>query len=166
MLVRTHKIPNEGLDLAFDLSAEEIRAGLPQGDDTVQIFGQDIKCDLRLEIDHDDVQVSGKANTQIHPPCSRCGEEFTAPLEANLMLICAPENQKKNPNVPNRDEEADEGLLFYKGGTIDLGEIVREQLLLSLPMRYLCSESCAGLCPSCGTNLNEGEHECKVQNQH
>ena len=44
---------------------------------------------------------------------------------------------------------------FIKGDTIDLSDIVREQIYLSLPMRSICKESCRGLCPVCGANLNE-----------
>jgi len=50
---------------------------------------------------------------------------------------------------------------FYREGELDLGEIVREQLLLNIPMRPLCGESCKGLCPHCGANLNETTCGCE-----
>ena len=52
---------------------------------------------------------------------------------------------------------------FYQDGVIDLRQLVREQIFLMLPMKPLCQESCAGLCPVCGTNLNTGSCECSPE---
>ena len=52
---------------------------------------------------------------------------------------------------------------FYQDGVIDLRQLVREQIFLMLPMKPLCLESCAGLCPVCGTNLNTGSCECSPE---
>jgi uncharacterized protein len=59
------------------------------------------------------------------------------------------------------DDELDTA--FYQDGVIDLGQLVREQILLLLPMKPLCKESCAGLCPVCGTNLNTGSCACSPE---
>jgi uncharacterized protein len=59
--------------------------------------------------------------------------------------------------------EKDLDTAFYRDGVIDLRELVREQLYLQLPMKPLCRESCAGLCPVCGTNLNTGSCECSYE---
>jgi uncharacterized protein len=55
----------------------------------------------------------------------------------------------------------DLGVAFYDGDAIDLGQLVREQFYLSLPMKPLCRQDCAGLCPECGTNLNVSRCECE-----
>ena len=55
-------------------------------------------------------------------------------------------------------ERADEEL--FDGKTIDLEPLVREQVLLALPMHAVCREDCKGLCGTCGKNLNEGECGC------
>jgi uncharacterized protein len=55
---------------------------------------------------------------------------------------------------------------FIKGDTIDLSDIVREQVYLSLPMRSICKESCRGLCPVCGANLNESSCLCRKPEGH
>ncbi len=60
-------------------------------------------------------------------------------------------------------QEDDLGTAFYRDETIDLGELVREQLYLALPMKPLCSDSCRGLCPHCGTNLNRGACDCRTE---
>ena len=60
-------------------------------------------------------------------------------------------------------EVADDDLstAFYENDEIDLGALMHEQFVLSLPMKPLCSEGCKGLCPVCGTNLNKGTCDCK-----
>ena len=58
-------------------------------------------------------------------------------------------------------EEDDLSTAFYRDETIDLGELVREQFYLVLPMKPLCTEGCRGLCPQCGTNLNRGACDCR-----
>ena len=51
-------------------------------------------------------------------------------------------------------EEDDLTTAFYENDAIDLGQLMREQVYLSLPMKPLCRDDCRGLCPVCGTNLN------------
>ena len=55
-------------------------------------------------------------------------------------------------------DEADQ--VAYTGKELDLGPVVREQILLALPMDALCTEDCKGLCQVCGGNLNEKECSC------
>jgi uncharacterized protein len=55
---------------------------------------------------------------------------------------------------------------FVKGDKVDLSDIVREQIYLSLPMRSICKESCRGLCPVCGANLNERSCQCMKAEGH
>ena len=53
--------------------------------------------------------------------------------------------------------EEDLDTSYYRDDQIDLNELLREQFYLALPMKPLCREDCAGLCPQCGTNLNTGD---------
>ena len=59
-------------------------------------------------------------------------------------------------------EEDDLGVSYYKDETIDLGEVVREQFYLALPMKPLCRETCKGLCPVCGANRNRETCTCET----
>jgi len=70
---------------------------------------------------------------------------------------------------PDADEEEQEVELsdrdmvvaYYDDDRIDLGEMVREQMHLALPLRRLCREDCGGLCPSCGVNRNIESCDCQ-----
>ena len=59
---------------------------------------------------------------------------------------------------PDPDDPDQYALNGYK---IEIDDLAREALLLELPMRFLCSESCKGICPSCGTNLNKAPCTCQ-----
>ena len=159
MLIRVRSIPEEGLDVSFSIPAAQVRAGFPKGDDAADIFERDVSCSVHLDLNRKDVFLTGGAGTSIRPVCSRCGESFDSPLEIDLSLTCSPGRP-----APGADpyQESDEGLIFYNHEQLDLSEIVREQLLLALPIQYLCKPDCRGLCAGCGVNLNaeSGEHTC------
>jgi len=56
--------------------------------------------------------------------------------------------------------EAELAVSVFDGETIDVDEIVKEQVLLAVPTRMLCREDCKGICPECGTNRNTGDCTC------
>ena len=61
-----------------------------------------------------------------------------------------------------RQEEDDDVIQIGPERTLDLDELLRSDILLELPYKYLCSEDCKGLCASCGKNLNEGPCGCNL----
>ncbi len=97
--------------------------------------------------------------------CDRCLGQFTRALDCDFDLFL-----DRLPETWDEDEveliEEDMGVDFVQGDEIDLAEIVREQIYLSIPMKSLCSESCLGLCPRCGTNLNKGKCLCSQNTCH
>ncbi len=91
--------------------------------------------------------VSGTVDTMFKAVCSRC----LVPMEQPLTLHIEEEYSS----------DADESAFTISGGKeIDLSEAVRQYLLLAIPMKPLCREDCAGLCPTCGHNLNLGPCNC------
>jgi uncharacterized protein len=122
----------------------------------------------------------GRAATSLLLSCSRCTEPFRVPVDAAFDLRYLPhrenvgsgrqDKQEKHDKRDRRDrhdehevQEDDLSTAFYRDETIDLGELVREQLYLALPMKPLCADSCRGLCPQCGTNLNRGTCDCRSE---
>jgi uncharacterized protein len=61
-------------------------------------------------------------------------------------------------------DETDLDISYYKGDSIAISDLLREQLLLMLPVKPLCRPDCAGLCASCGKDLNEGSCTCSKRN--
>jgi uncharacterized protein len=106
-------------------------------------------------------QLVGTVKTTIELPCSRCLEPFTSPVDAAFDLRYQPHAPAAVEGTVERQiEEDDLSTAFYENDEIDLGQLMREQFYLSLPMKPLCRVPCAGLCPVCGTNLNRGTCAC------
>jgi uncharacterized protein len=83
--------------------------------------------------------------------CARCVEEYDFVLEKDFSLVLVP---RRELHAESELEEEDVDLSFYEGEEIDLSPLIQEQIILALPTRPLCRESCKGLCPQCGANLN------------
>ena len=110
--------------------------------------------------DNSQFRLAGRVQTAIELLCSRCLESLTAPVDLPFDLRYQPHSV--NTGEGEREiEEDDLTTAFYENDEIDLGQLMREQFFLALPMKPLCSGACRGLCPVCGTNLNRGSCDCK-----
>ena len=135
--------------------------------DESSVFGTDedyrilepVRLVADLRKDHNKVRIAGRVDTTLELACSRCLEGFRVPVRAPFDLLFLP--AASEPALPEQEIEDDDlGTSYYREGVIDLADVVREQLSLSLPMKPLCQEGCRGLCPECGTNLNSGACDC------
>lgn len=118
---------------------------------------------LRLHRTNQGVFATGTVTTPVHLSCTRCLKEFdsniTFPLHEEFyptidVVTGAPVALPDDPEMSfpiNRRHE------------IDTREAIRQNLVLALPMRALCREDCAGLCPQCGKDLNEGSCDCTTE---
>ena len=103
--------------------------------------------------------VTGRAASRLEFECSRCAEPFEVPVDAAFELRYVP--QALNAGEEEREvEEDDLTTAFYSEGVLDVIDLLREQFMLALPMKPLCTEACRGLCPECGANLNRTECGC------
>jgi uncharacterized protein len=109
--------------------------------------------------DNEQFHLVGSVRTTLEMPCGRCLEAFIMPVDQAFDLRYQP--HAKNTGEGEREiEEDDLTTAFYENDEIDLGQLMREQFYLALPMKPLCREDCQGLCPVCGTNLNNGTCTC------
>ena len=109
--------------------------------------------------DHVRFRLVGSVGTTLELTCSRCLEPFQWPVAASFDLRYLPQDQ--NAGEGEREiEEDDLTTAYYRDDSIDLGQLMREQFYLALPMKPLCSPGCLGLCPQCGANLNQGSCAC------
>jgi len=103
------------------------------------------------------VRASFKGNFEVL--CARCVEPVAVPLEGEFDLLFRPENADAEAGERAITEDETEIGYYGKDGLL-LEDVVREQVLLSLPNRTLCREDCKGLCVHCGQNLNSGSCDC------
>lgn len=114
---------------------------------------------LRMVIhkDHDRFRLVGTVQSRLELDCSRCVEPFGLPVDQEFDLRYLPAATGM-ADVPEEEEaevaDDDVAMTFYRDEQIDLGEMLREQFCLALPMKPLCRPDCQGLCPQCGTNRN------------
>lgn len=89
--------------------------------------------------------------------CDRCLEnyEVSSPLEAEAKVV----------DLKQASDDEDALYAYYDGETLDLSQVLGQAILLKFPMKNLCSPTCKGLCPSCGTNLNKGNCDCKKEQE-
>jgi uncharacterized protein len=105
-------------------------------------------------------RVTGRAVTRLQLECGRCLDEIEVPVDARFELRYVP--QTDTAADPEREiAEDDLTTSFYREGTLDVVEMLREQFQLALPMKLLCAESCRGLCPECGANWNRTDCGCR-----
>lgn len=105
-------------------------------------------------------RVRGRVVTKLELLCGRCLEAFELPVDAQFDLRYIP-HAGGAADAEREITDDDLTTVFYREGTLDLVDLLREQFLLVLPMKPLCAESCRGLCPDCGANLNATDCGCK-----
>ncbi len=96
------------------------------------------------------IELSARITAQYETACSRCLKALAE--EINLEI--------KAPVAETLENMDNEEYIIPENGLIDLGELVREALILNLPMSHLCRDDCQGLCTKCGKDLNDGDCGC------
>ena len=123
----------------LDISGTEGHAFLEIEDTELVQFKDNVSYQLHASLVNRGVLVAGSVKTAIHCVCGRCVKEFKQTVE--------------NASVCRYYEDVTEPEL-------DITEDIREEMLISIPINYLCSESCKGLCPHCGIDLNKKKCKC------
>ncbi len=109
-----------------------------------------------------EMRIQGRYTVEMAAQCDRCLGSARFPLDAGFDLYYRPSTDIAREEEVEIDEgEAEIG--FYEDGGIELEEILREQVLLALPMQRVCNDLCKGICPVCGKNRNETACDCKVE---
>jgi uncharacterized protein len=109
-----------------------------------------------------EIRVRGRHRVLMEADCDRCLDPARFPLEGEFDLFYRPEPDKTGHHS-GEEVAIDEGesqIAFYLGGGLELNDILREHILLSLPMQYVCGPACKGICPVCGQNRNQVDCHC------
>jgi len=112
-----------------------------------------IEIAVTLSLVGSGVYLTGEAKGEINLRCGRCLAEYPHRLaELNMSFMV-----KEGGNA----DEDEEDVYTYDGETVNLYPLVRDQLLMLMPIKPLCREECKGLCPKCGQDLNEKDCGCR-----
>lgn len=137
------------IDAPRDLGIQGV-IGVPEGDP--------VELELRLESVMEGVLVTGTAHAQAKGECVRCLEPLQLDVEADFQeMFSYPDADDRGRHhrgaEPGDDAEDDEDRLFLEDGLFDLEPVLRDAVVLALPMQPVCQEDCPGLCAECGARL-------------
>lgn len=149
--------------------AEEFSPGaIDLGADVRQLTPMSSKGRVELVEEHHgkrkvikDVRVCGQLATSLGLTCARCLEPVQQKVSRQFELLYRPRGTDAGRDeLSVTDAEAEIG--YYDGPGILLEDVLREQVLLAVPLKVICRENCKGLCPHCGKNLNQEPCSCSV----
>ncbi|KMS86653.1 MULTISPECIES: YceD family protein [Streptomyces] len=135
------------VDAPKDLGIQGV-VGVPEG--------APMELELRLESVMEGVLVTGTARATAEGECVRCLEPVELELEADFQeMFSYPDADDRGRVIaePGDDAEDDEDRLYVEDGLIDLEPVLRDAVVLALPMQPVCQEDCPGLCSECGARL-------------
>jgi Predicted metal-binding, possibly nucleic acid-binding protein len=154
MIIDLLSVSDEPLPFNFKIAANEIDLDT----EGVQIIGDiEVIGELRKSAAKTDVRGSIKAPVEIE--CTRC----LTPVKRELDIVFDVDfvdrelfPDSRETHLESRDLDTD----VIEGNELDLTQVAREQILLSLPEQVLCREDCKGICATCGSDLNESDCKC------
>lgn len=155
MIIELFGLDNAPRKFEFSLAPEEIELG----QENVKLLGE-IKTAGELTKRIAQVDVEGEIEAQAGIECTRC----LSPVETNLKIpfavnYIAPEDLSEEKETELSADDMD--VSVYEGNSINLSELVREQIILNLPEKIFCREDCKGLCAECGANRNLIDCNCE-----
>ena len=157
--LQLHEIPfqEEFSAGALELGSE-LRQAMP-----VQVRGkatlvEELEGALRIP----DIRVVGNVVTRLEIRCARCLEPVVKDVSSSFDLLYRPQGSERRPEEA-AISEAETEIGFYQGKGLLLEDVIKEQLLLAVPLRTICRDECKGLCPQCGRNRNLEPCNCSSQ---
>ncbi len=103
---------------------------------------------VRLSKSGNDVAVHGKLHVEVTVHCARCTKPFLLPMEVPLAVLMVPAATARTPTGEEDLTPQDADVIPYEGDHVVLDDLVRDEILLAVPMIPLCSEDCPGIHPA------------------
>jgi uncharacterized protein len=128
-------------------------------------FSRPLQVHVKISKAADKFLLDGRLYGSLSVRCDRCLEPFDMELKDEFhvyLVMREPVHDEDDLELLDEEMEVD----FIKGETIDLDDVIREQIYLSVPIKCVCKETCRGLCPQCGANLNVAPCRCMSQTGH
>jgi uncharacterized protein len=150
-----------------DIAVKSKKYRLDSGDWSLIENGDTLSARAQFEVRKKNVEsvvISGALEGVFHIPCCRCGTHLEKSIESQFEYFVT---IKKEVLIEEQEMECPDGdvnTLYLRDPEIDLQEVLREQMILTAPIRTLCSEDCKGICSGCGANLNTDVCTCLTDN--
>ncbi len=150
-------IPKEGCTFSFDdlvFLSEDNRDGEALWEEGMRLEGP-VKADFQFTREINDIYVTGHLEVLASLECQRCLQRYLQPLMSDFVYLLVRTAGEDLFHIKKTDESI---TIVLDGDEVPLGDMLYEQIVLSVPMSRLCKETCKGLCPVCGEDLNQ--HTC------
>jgi len=157
MKLLAEEITEAPKSVSFAESTEELNLIYKEGESRDFCFPPHLDIDLIYYRSGREMIFSGRFEGTLEGYCSRCLKTYSFPLEKDFDFVLTAEPFSSKSKVLSWE---DMGLSYHAAEEINLSPLIREQVLLALPMRPLCNDNCRGLCPGCGANLNDEDCRC------
>lgn len=151
MLIKLKDIPEEGLHLRYKENPEQLSVS--------GYVKKDVEIDAHIIKNADAISIDGSIEAELTMECSRCLKAFTFAINPHFSVNYIPALEGSDEDELELNK-ADMEIGFYKGDSFEIDDLIKEQIVLSIPMKPLCNLSCKGICPVCGQNLNIKECNC------
>lgn len=162
MKISVDEIPQSPREIAFSEHIEGLNEIFRRSNNPDFGFPSSLDVNLSYYRSGADLFFQGTLHGQVTGSCGRCLEQYGFPLDQDFAFVLTPEKVKGERGAEEL-QEGDLGLSGYSGDEIDLAPLIAEQVMLALPTRPLCSETCRGLCEMCGANLNHETCDCSAK---
>ena len=128
--------------------------------------GTPVELELRLESVMEGVLVTGTARARVEGECVRCLEPLEQSLAADFQEMFSypdADDRGRSRTAEPVDDAEDEDRLFLEDGLFDLEPVLRDAVVLALPLQPVCQDDCPGLCSECGERLaDDPDHHHEV----
>lgn len=157
MKLKVKDIDDVGGDLVYSEATDTLNALLLHGEVCDFEFQTPAEVRLSYRRSGQELFFYGRVSSQVIGHCARCLEKYSFDLGADFSFILVPKTPMPTDLELNQE---DLDLSFYDSEEVDVSPLVLEQIVLALPTRPVCSETCEGLCPQCGANRNNENCGC------
>jgi uncharacterized protein len=156
LLIKIRDIPESGQDLSVAFDRALLHSALEGMD--ADLGRSAIDARMQVLRTNDNVFVRGDLRGEVQVPCVRCLAPARVAIDVPLKLTATPEDLAAGDDAVEDDVD----YFTHDGETLDLSDVLREALILAVPMTALCRADCKGLCPVCGGDRNERACDCLV----
>jgi len=111
--------------------------------------------------DNETVMIRGGVEGRCKVACDRCGEQYEENLQSEFTYLATMRAEDSFRFAEQECSDADALVLYLEEPAVELDEILREQALLAVPLKKLCSEDCRGICAGCGLVLSREPCRCQ-----
>lgn len=155
MRYKIRDIGEAGIDVCVDVSAAWLASEC--ADAAVTLSQAGVRLEGRIEPAGEGYLLRGNLRGALTVSCARCLEPAVVAIDSPMAISFV----EKGEDDEDDPDEAQDDVVKFEHGAIDVGGPIRDEILLAVPMSVICREDCAGICPSCGRNRNLTPCDCE-----